>query len=54
MGILGVFLDLLVVSGFLIAMARYYTCENDVQESWAAKNPKVFIRFLLSLHFMVI
>lgn len=36
MGILGACLDLLVVSGFLIAMARYYTCEGDV-ESWAAK-----------------
>lgn len=37
MGILGACLDLLVVSGFLIAMARYYTCEGDVEESWAAK-----------------
>lgn len=37
MGILGACLDLLVVSGLLIAMARYYTCEGDVEESWAAK-----------------
>jgi len=27
----------LEVSGFLIAMVRYYTCEGDVEESWAAK-----------------
>lgn len=30
-------LDLLVVSGFLIAMDRYYTCEGDAEGSWATK-----------------